>query len=123
MLAYQFNPDFGLFYLAAALPAGAAVALFGLLFYRLLMLVYGVYVGMLIGMVIEAGVSNATDMNDEHQCTASPPSSSLCVVLFVRFRCSVCLKFNFVSTLRKQERNDEENNFTNSFLFFVTNRG
>jgi hypothetical protein len=75
VLAYQFNPDFGLFYLAAALPAGAAVALFGLLFYRLLMLVYGVYVGMLIGMVIEAGVSNATDMDDEHQCTASPPSS------------------------------------------------
>jgi hypothetical protein len=102
VLAYQFNPDFSLFYLAAALPAGAAVALFGLLFYRLLMLIYGVYVGMLIGMVIEAGVSNATDMDDEHQCTPHLPSPprSCCerasrFVLFVRFRSSFRSKFHY----------------------------
>jgi hypothetical protein len=118
VLAYQFNPDFGLFYLAAALPAGAAVALFGLLFYRLLMLVYGVYVGMLIGMVIEAGVSNATDMNDEHQCTASPPSSSLCVVLFVRFRSSVCLKFHFCVDIEKARKKWQGKSYYSPILFY-----
>jgi hypothetical protein len=91
VLAYQFNPDFSLFYLAAALPAGAAVALFGLLFYRLLMLIYGVYVGMLIGMVIEAGVSNATDMEDEHQCTPQ---------LYLHLRsCRVCFAFRSFRSL------------------------
>lgn len=66
---HQFNPDFSLFYLGAAIPAGLFIAVLGLFFYRLLMLLYGAYVGMLIGLVIEAGLSNATDTNDEHQCT------------------------------------------------------
>lgn len=69
---YEMHPNFNVLYLAAAVPAGACVALFGLLFYRLLMLVYGAYVGMLVGMVIQAGLSNATPMDDVHQCTPHP---------------------------------------------------
>lgn len=69
MVLHQFNPDANILYLAAAVPAGLAVAVLCLFCYRLLMIVYGVYVGMLIGLVIEAGVSNAIDTTDAHQCT------------------------------------------------------
>jgi formate-dependent nitrite reductase membrane component NrfD len=71
VLIYHENIDFNTAYIAAAIPAGALVALIGLLFFRLLMLAYGLYVGTLLGMLLEAGLDNLFDTQDDHQCTFS----------------------------------------------------
>jgi hypothetical protein len=73
VLIHNLDVDFNTAYIAAAIPAGALIALIGLLFFRSLMLVYGLFVGMLLGMLLEAGLDNIFDTQDEHACTT--PSS------------------------------------------------
>jgi hypothetical protein len=69
VLIHHFDIDFNTAYIAAAIPVGALVALIGLLFFRFLMLAYGLFVGLLLGMLLEAGLHNIFDTQDEHACT------------------------------------------------------
>jgi hypothetical protein len=98
VLIHHFDVDFNTAYIAAAIPVGALVALIGLLFFRFLMLAYGLFVGMLLGMLLEAGLHNIFDTQDEHACTSAPRSLVL-------------------RTIKLREKRRKENRTDETFLF------
>lgn len=73
VVIYWEGKDYNTAYVAAAIPAGAVIALCGLLMFRLILMAYALLVGTLIGMIAEAGLNNVFNTQDQHQCKPCIP--------------------------------------------------